>query len=716
MDQTLLRQKVNDWKKACEYFSSPGVQKMLATEERDAIAFLVDFWRTQEYNKSACEARIEILKQCDKLHASNREIIEKSKMLRGLAQTFYTKDIETFKEFRTAMGYTPTPTPKQTPTPQQNSVPEHDAALMLITAEKWTKAFQFLKSEDIIPLLDNAELTAIELLGDMWRRPRFTPSIKQEAKECIDLLVASHKLHASNREIIEHIKNLCGVARKVYDNEQAFTAFKTFISKYFKENKPPRRETPTPTPTPTPIPRKKPTPTPTQQDSVLVVSNVIFANSSKNGTVLSNFGKILYTTTQYIKPKLIVTSNFYGSREIVVELKCSDGNVYTYRDTIEFSGRGEYEISGWGNESGSAFSGIRHIEYTIITGGRMLWSGRLNFEPDPNLPKVPTISNVVFGATDFDGNILIDFGNPLPTGIPYLAPRITVSNNYTGTIKLDVILEYSNKPTERYSSEVRINGAGSYNIASWGNKQRTAYSEDQTIRVSIAYRGTTLYTTTVKIGSGGRTPKQQRQSFTPPTPTNSESRWARFSDAISRIGDWLDDHTDIISGIIMVIIGIIYVIAVISTWINDGFLSALIAGVIGGIIAYLAVIAMTIVTNVVLWVLKLIFKNGWTFLIVAIALSYIIVIEPAYYLLTKDRGFNDDTYTENSYTESTTTTYRCTAASLNIRQAPNGSSRVIGSLQKGDKVEVYDISNGFAHIKYFGNDAYVSTKYLEIVY
>ena len=37
---------------------------------------------------------------------------------------------------------------------------------------------------------------------------------------------------------------------------------------------------------------------------------------------------------------------------------------------------------------------------------------------------------------------------------------------------------------------------------------------------------------------------------------------------------------------------------------------------------------------------------------------------------------------------------------------------IIYSLTRGEEIEVLDISDGFAHVKYNGQDGYASTKYL----
>ena len=61
-----------------------------------------------------------------------------------------------------------------------------------------------------------------------------------------------------------------------------------------------------------------------------------------------------------------------------------------------------------------------------------------------------------------------------------------------------------------------------------------------------------------------------------------------------------------------------------------------------------------------------------------------------------------------------TTTYVCTARkSLIVRSEPNASSRQIGSLNAREEVEVYEVVDGFAKIRFGGEYGYASIKYLE---
>ncbi len=707
MDITLLKQKVNEWKKACEYFARPDIQELLSNEEKSAIKFLMEHWETGEFNKTVCEKHINTLKGCDKLHSSNRDIIEKSKTFRGIAATFYTKDAESFNAFRTEMGWKPTPknTPTPTPTPTPNH--QHNDAMMMLNIEKWSKAIQFLRSETITPLLEVNEHTAIEQLADMWRRPLFKPEMKEEAAELVKVLIDSHKLHSSNREIIEHSKNLCGVARKVYDNKESFEAFKKAITQFYKENKPPKKD---------PVPKrdtpKKETPTPIKHDKELILTDVIFANTTYEHKIIKDFGKTLYSDTQYITPRLIVASDYHGIETIEIKLRYPNGETASYEDEIEFNGKGKYDIAGWGSKSGTSYSTYQYVEYTFICRGKKLWQGRVNFTQDPNKAQYPHIVDIKFGATDYNGNIVVEHGLPIPTGIPYLSPMIVVDNNFRGEITLDIEYRFDKRNTNKTDSTISINGPGEYTLSGWGRSDCTFYSDPETVTCIISYKGKQLYSKSVKIGSGGN-----RRRKTSTSNHNGESLWNRFKYKIEEIGEWFDDKTEdpeSVSIIFTSIAFILYIVAIIVYWVTEGFWAALIGGVIGFFVTGLIILAINYVTKIALYILRYIFLNVWTFLIAAIILLSQVILPIASNGLKGLFSSNDANEQVEVY-QSETTTYICTAQSgVKVRTAPSTEASQVGALLYNQQVEVYEIEGDFARIDYNGSEAWVSSKYISI--
>ena len=721
-DQALFQTKISDWKEVSKYFSDADIKRLLDDKERDSIEFLLSFWRDSEFNPSECQPKIDYLKECDKLHPNNREIIEKSKKLRGLAQTFYTKDIETFKQFREALGWkptpkpTPTPTPKQTPTPNS---PHSDEAMMLLRAEKWVKAYQFLKSEEIIRLLDTQEYTAIEMLGKMWREKRYTIALKEQAEEFIQVLIDSQKLHNNNRDIIEHTKNISSVARYIYSSAEAFMAFQTFTAEYIKKHTPQQKPTPK-----VPIYERKNEP--------LVISDVVFANIV-NGQVKGGWGTTLQQNIYRISPKLKVTSNFHGTKVVEVVMRYSDGETDTYTDKVEFSGVGEYRLSDWGNDKGGAFLTYTYIDYAINIDKKCVWRGRVTLKG--SIPTSPTITTVEFGEGDKDGKILTEFGRPLPKNMKFLQPRIVVSNNYYGKVKVTVKLKSDHRPDAQWDYDVSINGEGRYPILGYGNQDGTYFNVDEHLSVSISVNGREVWSGKVKIGNGGtgsndynrqqqqqqqqrqqqqrqQQRQQQQRSYNHTPPPSTKSGWQRYDAFIRSIGEWFEEHTDLLSTILNGLIFVAYVIAVIATWISEGFWEALLTGVIGFFITGLAIWGTTIVTNIVSWILSnIVFRNGWLFLIV---LALFIISNMSW--ISNIGDFGDDYYFEQAeveqYNYDDTETYYCKANSLNVRIAPSTSAAVIGTIKKNQAIEVYDIQNGFARIDYYGSVGYVSADWI----
>ena len=183
---------------------------------------------------------------------------------------------------------------------------------------------------------------------------------------------------------------------------------------------------------------------------------------------------------------------------------------------------------------------------------------------------------------------------------------------------------------------------------------------------------------------------------------------------MASIGNWFAENaenvlgwTTIIATAAIVITGLIYIIG---AWINEGFWIALVMAVvacIGGVIAwYIAALVIVIGVNIIMYGFRLLFWNGWT-LLIALALA----VGGWLYAANASNGYNYQPQTE--VVTPVTRTYRCTAKVLNIRTAPNTSSTVIGTLRKGQQVEVYDTDNGFAQISYNGRTGYVSLKYLD---
>lgn len=110
--------------------------------------------------------------------------------------------------------------------------------------------------------------------------------------------------------------------------------------------------------------------------------------------------------------------------------------------------------------------------------------------------------------------------------------------------------------------------------------------------------------------------------------------WQRMNAFVSNIGEWISENRDNICTNISIgiyfLCWIIFVIAVIAAWINEGFFSALFGGIIGGFIVYYgAAILMflnIIVLQVVVRILRLFLYNIYSLLIGLGLLGYFILM------------------------------------------------------------------------------------------
>ncbi len=222
----------------------------------------------------------------------------------------------------------------------------------------------------------------------------------------------------------------------------------------------------------------------------------------------------------------------------------------------------------------------------------------------------------------------------------------------------------------------------------------------------------------IRIPQNTRTSSSSSYSGT--STVRSRSLWTRFNDAVAEVGNWFAEHVDkaisVCCFLVIAAVVILAIIYVITTFIQEGLIWAIVVGVICCVVGYFTVglswYVILFLVNVVMYGLRLIFWNGWTLLLVLCLIGGSMLTQCVSGLSS---GSSAPTEEVVQSTSSSTQVYRCTAQVLNIRTQPNTSSGVLGVLRDGDTVEVQEIVNGFACILYNGQEGYVSMKYMRLV-
>lgn len=197
----------------------------------------------------------------------------------------------------------------------------------------------------------------------------------------------------------------------------------------------------------------------------------------------------------------------------------------------------------------------------------------------------------------------------------------------------------------------------------------------------------------------------------------SMSIWGRFDAWISGIGNWFARNSEIITnmcaGVLVILAAIIFVIQVISTFVDDGLIWGLIVTIFGGglffyVVGFAAIIFIWI-GNFTLAIVRYIFYSAYSFLTVIALLIFAAVM-----MHSPTSTPTQSNTPATQYTAPQTTQYYCTASTvLNIRSAPNTHSRILGVLRPKQVADVYEITNGFGKIKQGSRYGYVSLEYMQ---
>ncbi len=138
----------------------------------------------------------------------------------------------------------------------------------------------------------------------------------------------------------------------------------------------------------------------------LTISDVTFANTTKNGSILDEYGQTLYSDKmRYLKPKISYSGlNSSQRKTVYVKIIKPDGslstgnsspNGYSFSREITFlSGHNSYEVLGWGSDNGGVYScgGTYTIEFWI--DGSRVYSSNFKIHQSSKVNKVWVDHNV----------------------------------------------------------------------------------------------------------------------------------------------------------------------------------------------------------------------------------------------------------------------------------------------------------------------------------
>ena len=344
------------------------------------------------------------------------------------------------------------------------------------------------------------------------------------------------------------------------------------------------------------------------------------------------------------------------------------------------------------------------------------------------------ITNVTFSDEDYEGNEIRSSGSKLYNDTTYLMTYLsyTVLNNVGNVDIYYKIIDPNGVLVTNTNTKgvLELTAKGSYTkcLGGWGNKNKTAYSTPGEYNIEFYYKGKCLYKSKFTIHeslpkkSSDTIPSIPLPNYTPTTKNSmrfSGGLWRRMNNAIQGFGEWIDDIIDSASNPVVwtIIIGIIGAIGLIAAAISTdsifwGIVVVFFGLGIGYYVVFIGGTVISIVARFILYIFRYLFYNIYT-VILAILITVGVIIGPRINELFDNRSGAKTVVVAPKVNTEVTTTYYCTASDvLNIRSSPNKDARVIGTIRRGQSVQVYSIVDGYAKFKYGSGYGYASIKYL----
>lgn len=328
------------------------------------------------------------------------------------------------------------------------------------------------------------------------------------------------------------------------------------------------------------------------------------------------------------------------------------------------------------------------------------------------------ITNLSFADEDYEGNEIRSSGSKLYNDTTYLVTYLsyTVLNNVGSVDIYYKIIDPNGVLVTNTNTKgvLELTAKGSYTkrLGGWGNKNKTAYSTPGEYNIEFYYKGKCLYKSKFTIHDSlskipsGTIPSIPLPVYTPTTKKSMRSSgglWRRMNDAIKGFGERIDDSIDSLSDpkVWTIIIGIIGALGLIAAAISTdsifwGIVVAFFGLGIGYYVVFIGGAVISFIVRFILYIFRYLCYNIYT-VILAILITVGVIIGPRINELIDNRSGAKTVVVAPKVNTEVTTTYYCTASDvLNIRSSPNKDAKVIGTIKKGQSVQVYNIVNGYA--------------------
>jgi|GEM_PF-4693579 len=268
-----------------------------------------------------------------------------------------------------------------------------------------------------------------------------------------------------------------------------------------------------------------------ERNGYIRITNIEFRNIiACDSNTISDYGSTLYASDiLYLAPCISYEGLCSTSRSETFDVKIykPDGSLvtgtsspsgYTYSSTETiYPGNNQVTFHGWGNNNGGSYTPGTY-RFEVWHDGKCLYSTSVSLLPKPEEIQAAEnagyirVSNIQFGNTDYDGNLLSDYGSTLyASDIRYLKPRIYYDGlcNTQQTVtffykiyKPNGELESSASSPAGYTSSFQRTvypGKNQMMIASgWGNNNGGSYTTG-TYRYELWHDGNLVYSTPVTL-------------------------------------------------------------------------------------------------------------------------------------------------------------------------------------------------------------------------